>query len=55
VLTSNTFTKVKNLIEKSDVLISSHGYDELAEDGILVKVIILSIDSAIVLEKDRVV
>ncbi len=49
-LTSDTFTKVKNLIEKSDVLISSHGYDELAEDGILVKEIISSIDSAIVLE-----
>jgi len=47
---SNTFTKVKSLIEKSDVLISSHGYDELAEDGILVKEIISSIDSAIVLE-----
>ncbi|WP_294956915.1 DUF4258 domain-containing protein [Sulfurovum sp.] len=49
-LTSDTFTRVKNLIEKSDVLISSHGYDELAEDGILVKEIISSIDSAIVLE-----
>ncbi|HHE06011.1 MAG TPA: DUF4258 domain-containing protein [Epsilonproteobacteria bacterium] len=49
-LTSHTFTQVKNLIEKSDVLISSHGYDELAEDGILVKEIISSIHSAIVLE-----
>ena len=47
---SNTFTKVKSLIVKSDLLISSHGYDELAEDGILVKEIISSIDSAIVLE-----
>lgn len=49
-LDSNTFVKVKKLIEKSDVLISSHGYDELAEDGILVKEIISSIDRAIVLE-----
>jgi len=47
---SNTFEKVKKLIEKSDVLISSHGYDELAEDGILVKEIISSINQAIVLE-----
>jgi len=49
-IASDTFKKVKNLIEKSDVLISSHGYDELAEDGILVKEIISSINSAIVLE-----
>ncbi len=47
---SDTFIKVKNLIEKSDVLISSHGYDELAEDGILVKDILSSIKNAIVLE-----
>ncbi len=47
---SETFTKVKSLIEKSDVLISSHGYDELAEDGILVKDILTSVKSAIVLE-----
>ena len=47
---SDTFRKIKNLIEKSDVLISSHGYDELAEDGILAKEILASIDSAIVLE-----
>jgi len=49
-VTSSTFEKVKMLIEKSDVLISSHGYDELAEDGILVKEIIASINQAIVLE-----
>ena len=49
-LTSHTFAKVKKLLKKSDVLISSHGYDELAEDGILVKEIISSIDNAIVLE-----
>ena len=47
---SRTFLKVKNLIEKRDVLISSHGYDELAEDGILVKEIISGIQKAIVLE-----
>ena len=47
---SATFRKIKILIEKRDVLISSHGYDELAEDGILVKEILLSVDTAIVLE-----
>jgi len=47
---SSTFEKVKMLIEKSDVIISSHGYDELAEDGILLKEIIASINQTIVLE-----
>ena len=47
---SITYQKIKILIEKKDVLISSHGYDELAEDGILVKEILSSIDTAIVLE-----
>jgi len=50
VLASDTFQKVQNLINKHDVLISSHGYDELAEDGILVKEIIAGINTAIVLE-----
>jgi len=50
VIGSSTFKKVKNLIKEKDVLISSHGYDELAEDGILVKEIISSINNAIVLE-----
>lgn len=31
-LDSNTFVKVKKLIEKSNVLTSSHGYNELADD-----------------------
>jgi len=50
VLESVIFQKIKILIEKRDVLISSHGYDELAEDGILVKEILSSIGTAIVLE-----
>jgi len=50
VISSSTFEIVKTLIGSKDVLISSHGYDELAEDGILVKEIISSIDNAIVLE-----
>ncbi len=47
---SMIFQKIKILIEKRDVLISSHGYDELAEDGILVKEILSSVDKAMVLE-----
>lgn len=49
-LISETFKKVKLLIESREVLISSHGYEELAEDDILVKDIIFSIFTAKVLE-----
>jgi len=49
-LVSETFEKVKLLIESREVLISSHGYEELAEDDILVKDIIFSILTAKVLE-----
>jgi len=49
-INSDTFERVKSLVGKSDVLISSHGYDELAEDGILVKEIIGGVQDAIVLE-----
>ena len=47
---SIVFQKIKKLIEKQDILISSHGYDELAEDGILVKEIISTVSNAIILE-----
>ncbi|MEA3418609.1 MAG: hypothetical protein U9Q90_04345 [Campylobacterota bacterium] len=40
---SKTFNKIKLLVESRDVLILSHGYEELAEDNILVKDIISSI------------
>jgi len=50
VIESIIYQKIKILIGKKDVLISSHGYDELAEDGILVKEILSSYDTAIVLE-----
>ena len=47
---SDTFDIIKGLILAKDVLISSHGYDELAEDGIFVEEIILSIENGIVIE-----
>jgi len=50
VVESTTFAQIKVLIEKRDILISSHGYDELAEDGILVNTILSSISTATVLE-----
>lgn len=49
-INSETFEKIKLLIESREVLISSHGYEELAEDDILVKDVIFSISTASVLE-----
>jgi hypothetical protein len=47
---SETFKSIKNLIVKNEVVISSHGYDELAEDDIFVQDIIVSIKDAKVIE-----
>jgi hypothetical protein len=47
---SKTFEKVCELIEGGEVKISSHGYDELAEDGILVIDIMAGVDNAEVVE-----
>ncbi len=41
---SDTFKKVLKLIEKGEIKISNHGYDELAEDGILVKDVMASVE-----------
>ncbi len=47
---SKTFQKIKKLIKKRDILISSHGYDELVEDGILVTEVVLTALDGVVLE-----
>jgi len=49
-IVSKTYVSIRELVLKKNVLISSHGYDELAEDGLLVKDIITSISKAIVVE-----
>jgi len=47
---SQTLIIIKKLIALKNVLISSHGYDELAEDGLFVSDIINSISEAVVVE-----
>ena len=49
-MNSETFLKIRELIKKREILISNHGYDELAQDDIFIKDIINSIDNAIVIE-----
>ncbi len=42
--------RILELIEKNEVKISAHGYDELIEDNILVKDVLFNIKEAIVIE-----
>ncbi len=48
---SKLYNDIINLIKKGEVVISSHGYDELADDNILVKELIETIDEAIVINE----
>ena len=48
---SETLEAVQRLVAASEVRISEHGYDELAEDGISVKDIINGVDDAAVVEE----
>jgi len=47
---SETFKKIIELIEKGEVVISNHGYDELAEDGLIVREIIANVKKGKVVE-----
>ncbi|NOQ31295.1 MAG: DUF4258 domain-containing protein [Helicobacteraceae bacterium] len=49
-LDSKTFFLIKELVLTKKILISSHGYDELAEDGIFLTDVLASIEEAIVVE-----
>ena len=47
---SQTFQKVLELIERGEVRISAHGYDELAEDGIRIRDALENISDAVIVE-----
>ena len=47
---SQTLQLIMALVERQDVLISEHGYDELAADDILVKDLMAGISDAVVVE-----
>jgi hypothetical protein len=47
---SETLKKIRDLATLGEVLISSHGYDELAADDIRVRDLISGLDNAIVIE-----
>ncbi len=47
---SETFRLIQGLIRRREVRISSHGYDELAADGILAMDVVVGVEDAKVLE-----
>ncbi len=47
---SITLKRIIELVERKDIKISDHGYDELAEDGIFVRDVLLGIKEAIVID-----
>jgi hypothetical protein len=47
---SSTFELILDLIDRKEVLVSDHGYDELAEDDILVREVLDSVSEATIVE-----
>ncbi len=47
---SDTFRRIADLVRGGEVRISSHGYDEMAEDGILAGEILDGVGGAVVVE-----
>lgn len=50
---SDTLTRIQQIAGRGEVLISDHGYDELASDGILVADVLSGLTSASVVEDYR--
>ena len=47
---SDTLRRIADLVQRGEVLISAHGYDEMAEDGILAGEVIDGVAAAIAVE-----
>jgi len=49
-LTSETFDRVVRLVARGEVVISEHGYDEVAADGILIRDVLAGVTEGKVVE-----
>ena len=47
---SRTFERILKLIQRRDVKISDHGYDEMSEDNILVGDVMAGVSGGVVVE-----
>jgi len=47
---NNTFERVLRLVQKQEVIISEHGYDEMGEDNIFARDIMAGVKDAVVVE-----
>jgi hypothetical protein len=47
---SQTFQRIRELVARREVRISDHGYDELADDDILIREIVAGVPYAVVVE-----
>ncbi|MGH7309524.1 MAG: hypothetical protein ACREK6_12580 [Candidatus Rokuibacteriota bacterium] len=47
---SETLARILDLVRAGEVRISAHGYDEIAEDGILAGEVIDGVEAAVVIE-----
>ena len=48
---SDIFPRILNLVSRGDTVVSDHGYEELAADGILIKDIYARVGEGIVVEE----
>lgn len=47
---SRNLANIRRIIALGEVKVSSHGYDELAEDGILVRDVMAGVETALLVE-----
>ena len=47
---SETFQKILRLIEQNQIQVSAHGYEEMADDNIIVRDVLAGVSRALVVE-----